>query len=362
MKFQEFKESFAEDLKEHFSNLGKEVIMEQKTVEKLNGAGYDALVVMPADTLIGVTLNVNTIYQAYLDGAETNELVAGATNRIMAAFKEQPEVDVAAITDYEQMKDKLIVEIVSTEGNEELLATVPHKEMEDLSVVYRFEVDSNEESRATILVTNSLVGMMGITPEQLHEDAVKNAAVLNPVVITGMMDVIAEMMGVSREELESMGIFMEGTKDMYVASVSDKIQGAGVLAYENFMEQAAETVGGSFYVLPSSLHEVILVKDNEADVLKFLEGMVKDVNATQVAPEDKLSDNVYHYDAKEKVFELGEKFVARQMDKESAIADIEKAEEKPSVLGELKAKKEDVTKQPKKDSVEKTASKGAVAI
>ncbi len=46
--------------------------------------------------------------------------------------------------------------------------------------------------------------------------------------------------------------------------------------------------------------------------LKDLEAMVKEVNATQVAPEDKLTDNVYHYDSQAKIFELGEKFIARQ--------------------------------------------------
>ena len=82
--------------------------------------------------------------------------------------------------------------------------------------------------------------------------------------------------------------------------------------------------------------------------------MVKEVNATQVSPEDKLTDSVYHYDSKAKIFELGEKFVNRQKNLEA---------DKKSVLGDLKAKKEEVAKTPKKETIDKGAkTKGGEAI
>ena len=124
------------------------------------------------------------------------------------------------------------------------------------------------------------------------------------------------------------------------------------------MDQAAERVGGDFFILPSSIHEVLIVPDNGNMSLSDLEAMVKEVNATQVAPEDKLTDSVYHYDSQAKVFELGEKFVERQSKKEAGIE--AEASEKGSVLDELKAKKEEVAQQPKKEAVEKAVkSKGS---
>ena len=104
--------------------------------------------------------------------------------------------------------------------------------------------------------------------------------------------------------------FLYEDEKIYVATVPDKVHGAGVLAYQDLMEQAAERAGGDFYILPSSLHEVLIVPDNGEMGLKDLEAMVKEVNATQVAPADKLTDSVYHYDSQAKIFELGEKFVA----------------------------------------------------
>ena len=317
MDYENFKESFTEALQEDLYGKGIEARFDMKSVEKLNNEGYDAVTVTPADSNIGVTLNVEAFYKAHESGASMDEVVSKASDTVIRGFDNQPSIDVASLMDYEQMKDKLIMEVVSTEANADMLANVPHVEMEDMSVVYRFVIDSNDDGRATILATNNMLEVMGVTPEQLHEDALKNAPEIKPAVITGMSEVMAEMMGMSPEEMAMMGMPTDpADEQMFVATVPDKIHGAGVLAYQDFMDQAAERVGGSFYILPSSLHEVLLVPDNGQMNLQDLEAMVREVNATQVAPE-----------------------------------------EKSSVLGDLKAKKEEVAKQPKKDAVDKAVNK-----
>ena len=360
MDYENFKEQFIEQLQEGLYERGTtDAKVRTQTVEKLNG-GYDAVTITPADSNIGVTLNINAFYEAYENGADMSECVAKAANTAVHGIENTPAVDVASLTDYEQMKDKLAMEVVSTETNQEMLANVPHKEMEDMSVVYRFVLDSNDEGRASILATNNMIEAMGVTPEQLHADALENAPKIRPAEITGMSEVMAQMVG--REQAEMMGIVPVDPKDeqMFVASVPDKVHGAGILAYQDFMEQASERIGGgSFYVLPSSVHEVLIIPDNGQMSLQDLEAMVKEVNATQVAPQDRLTDSVYHYDADAKVFELGEKFVDRQAEKEAAV---EKTAEKESVLDDLKAKKEEVAKQPKKETVDKAKGRNGQAL
>ena len=138
--------------------------------------------------------------------------------------------------------------------------------------------------------------------------------------------------------------------------------GAGVLAYQNFMDQAAEKLGGDFFVLPSSIHEILLIPDNGEMVVEELKSMVHEVNLTQVKPEERLTDSVYHYDSKNHIFELAEKFEERQQEKETGIE--EKSEERGSVLKDLKDKqKKEAVKQPVKDATEKSAkSKGGEAL
>ena len=357
MDFETFKENLASDVKEQFyERYGKEVSVENHKVEKMNET-YDALTVKPEDSIIGVNINVNTLYKDYEEGRSYDAIVNGATEVAGNALENRPDFDIDSFSDYDKMKSTLAMEVVSAERNAELLETVPHKDIEDMAVVYRFVIGETSQGSGTILVTNKMLDNYGITPDQLQEDAVKNAPEIRPLVIEGMAEVLAKQMGV--EDLEMLGLNIPPEQEqMFVASVEGNVHGAGVIAYTDFMEKASERVNNqSFFILPSSIHELLIIPDNGNFDLKSLENMVKEVNATTVDPADQLTDNVYHYDAQNKVFELGEKFVERQAAKE------EKAAEKRSLLGELKAAKDEASKTPKKDAVDiGSKSKGEAAI
>ena len=357
MNFENFREQFTEDVKQKLFESGIEANVSTQEVTKLNES-YHAITVTLEGSNVGVNVNVNRFYEVMENGNDYDAIVDKALDVITNGINERPAIDVDVLTDYEQMKDKLVMEVVSSDTNAELLENVPHKDMEDMSVVYRFVLDSNDEGRATILATNQMIAIMGVTAEQLHEDAMENAPQLKPAIITGMNEMMVEMMG--REQAEMMGIPLGEKEQMFVATVPDKIHGAGILAYQDFMDQAAERAGGDFFILPSSIHELLIVPDNGQMDLPQLQDMVREVNATQVSPEEKLTDSVYHYDTQDKVFELGEKFVERQVEKESEIGEsLDEKSDKGSVLDELKSKKEEVAKQPKKEVVEKAAkSKG----
>ena len=245
MNYENFKENFIDDVKAGLYERGYEdVRIQVNDVKKFND-GYEAITVTPAGQNIGVNLNAQAFFEAYEKGRDYSEVVEKAVDTAAQGLANTPVVDVDALTDYEQMKDKLVMEVVATETNAELLATVPHKEMEDMSVVYRFVLGSDDDSRATILVTNNIIENMGVTPEQLHKDAMENSPALKPVIIKGMSEVLAEMMDVGLDDLADMGMPMDpGDEQMYVATVPDKIHGAGVLAYQDFMDQAAERCGG----------------------------------------------------------------------------------------------------------------------
>ena len=358
MDYENFKEQFIADVKDRLAEQGADVKVCVNEVNKLNES-YEAITVTPEGSNIGVNMSLEKFYDAVQDGTPYDSVVDKAVDVINNGIDKRPEIDVESLTDYSQMKEKLAMEVVSAEANKDMLQNVPHQNMEDMAVVYRFVLNSDEDGRASILVTNQILDHMGVTPEQLHADAMENAPQIKPAEIKGMSEVMAEMMGYDQAAM--MGIVPVAPEDeqMFVATVPDKVHGAGVLAYQDFMDQAAERVGGDFFILPSSIHEVLIVPDNGKMDLKELENMVKEVNETQVAPADKLTDSVYHYDSKEKIFELGEKFVERQNEREEAA----EKEEKGSVLGELKAKKEEVAKIPKKETIDKGAkTKGGEAL
>lgn len=352
MDYQKFKEQFVEDVKRALYEKGvNDIEVSVNYVEKVNES-YDAMTIRPEGSNIGANLRLEYYHDALQAGVDYEKVVDKAIQDIEGNIKEIPTFDLDMITDYAKVRNKLSIEVVSAERNSEILEDVPHRQMEDMAIVYKINLDLGIKDGGTVLVNNSLLERYEITQEQLHEDAINNAAVIKPVVIKGMSQVLTEMM--DQDEAEFFGVEEMGQDEaMFVATVPDKTKGAGVLAYDNFMDYATEKLGGDFFVLPSSVHEILLVKDDGNTTYDTLKEMVEQVNATEVRPEDKLTDSVYHYDSKNRIFELGEKFEARRNQEISAAKT-----EKGSVLKDLREKQAataDKTVIPKE--VEKTASK-----
>lgn len=157
MDFEEFKEQIAKDLKEVlYSRYGMDASVEQRTVEKLNSA-YDALTVKPEDCEIGVSMNLDTLYDAYRNGEAYDVVLNKAAELADGSLRNKPEFNFENIMNYDVMKETLVMEVVSADRNADFLKNIPHKNIEDLAVVYRFQVCGMEDGHGTILVTNDLL-------------------------------------------------------------------------------------------------------------------------------------------------------------------------------------------------------------
>lgn len=336
MDNEQFKVAFAEDLKTNLQKLGIEADVSEHHIEKLNDS-YDALSVTPKGSSIGVNANLDEIFHAIEGGRDYNEVLSGVTESLKGSLEHMPKLQVSDLTNYAEMKNKLAMEVVSAERNAKMLQNVPHEQMEDIAVVYRLVLDSSKDASSTVLVTNDLMDKFGITHEQLHDDAMKNAPLIRPAEIKGMEETLNEMQG---------GPALEPDPDeiLFVAGVPDQNHGAAVIAYPNFFEDAAEKLGGDYFIIPSSIHEVLLVKDTGEMNSRDLAAMIKEVNATEVAPEDVLTDHAYHYDSKEHIFESADKFEERQAEMEAAGPE----EDRRSLIEQLNAKKEAAKEAPEK--------------
>lgn len=129
MNNEEFKKEFVEALKENLSERGNDVDVKVSTVEKMNQS-YEAITITPEGSNIGMNMNLEVFAEAYESGVPFNEIVEQVTNKVEAHLADMPTFDVQALTDYEQMKDKLAMEVVATDRNADLLAKVPHQEMD----------------------------------------------------------------------------------------------------------------------------------------------------------------------------------------------------------------------------------------
>ena len=272
-------------------------------VEKLQGESYVGLSVRPEGQTAAVTMNLHGLHDQVVDNpkrlaAVMSEFLSGLDK----ALEQIPQVDVKRFTEYENVKGNLVMQVIPVEPNKEKLEQIPHKTIEDIAVVYRIDVSDSRHQNATVLVTNQMMDQFGITPEQLHQDAVLSQTEHRAPTLKNMSEMMAEMSGGFMEMEES---------PMWVATVEGGVNGAAVVQIPAFMDEAAEKLGGDFFVLPSSVHECLFIRDDGAFDREQLESMVQSVNATEVSPADFLSDSVYHYDADARIFEKAVTFEAR---------------------------------------------------
>lgn len=349
MDFKEFVNKLEQDLKEVLSDISPGAQVRQTPVEKLQAGSYTGISITPADTNIGMNLNADQLFAQMQEGRSYEGVLAAAVSQAERGLHDMPSVDVQSITNYETAKNLLCFEVVGTEQNADMLANIPHTDVENMSMVYRLQLDSNEHGASTVLITNAMMEQYGVTKEQLHADAMENAPEIRPASFKTMAEVMAEMMGMPVEMMPQ-----DMAPPMYVATNEDKARGAAVMFYPDFMDQAAKELGGDVFVLPSSVHEVLILPDDGNMSVDELRDMVTTINATEVSAHDRLADSVYHYDAATRVFELGEKFEERQTQKENA------KEERSSVLKDLKDKKQDMDLKPKAPGRPKTKDEPAI--
>lgn len=205
------------------------------------------------------------------------------------------------VASYEDIKDNLIVDLCGTSRNQGKLMGMAHTEVEDMAEVFKIMIENNDNYRKVALIPMSALESWGVSLEQLRVDAYKSA----PWICPANMQSMAEILGFPPE------MDLGGPK-LYVVSTERQDHGASAMFYPGMMDKIAERVGGDFFVLPSSIHEVIITPDDGRTAADELRAIVMGVNGSEVAPEDQLSDNAYHYDSKNHIFELAEKFEARK--------------------------------------------------
>lgn len=197
---------------------------------------------------------------------------------------------------WEKVKDKVFCRLVNLGMNQKKLNDMPYMEYLDFAVTCRWLHSADEKGIASSDITYKELELFGVTKEELFKQAGENTQKLFPVKFKSLVSTIEAMMG-KQFSLEENGIKnMEADEiDMYVLTNSTGINGAGVILYPNVLKEIAEQLDtGTLYLLPSSVHEFMVLK--ECKNVEYMKELVAEANHCVVAGMDLLSDNVYKYD------------------------------------------------------------------
>ena len=296
MNYEIFKEVVAEKFMEYMPEQYQGMRLRVEPVNKVNKVlDGITLVGSGAGRSVSPTLYINHMYEHYLETENLQEVLQSAARIMDMAFKEMPEV---GDVNLESAKDNIVFQVINTLQNEDMLRDMPHREFQDLSIIYRWVVKVDENGIQSSAIRNNLAEQLGMNEEQLFKCAVENTRRIFPPTVKSMNDVIREMFisdGMPAEVADMMIGEMPEDKMMWVISNDRGINGAGSMLYEDNLHKLAMKLETDLYILPSSVHECIAVSTNVGDPYELAE-MVSEINMGQVALEDRLSNQVYHYD------------------------------------------------------------------
>ncbi|MBR5047447.1 MAG: hypothetical protein IKX76_04350 [Eubacterium sp.] len=263
--------------------------LEIRRIKKNNGVELTALLFPREDTSITPSFYLERFYEDYLERGPGNPsfLFPGIRARYEQAEDSLDTIDVEKLNDYETMRDSVVFRLVNYEKNAEVLEDCPHVRRHDLALTFRSLVNYDETAVSTALITNEQMEDWGVSLADLMEDAARNTRKLFPPRIYDLNRLLDHS-----EEPEDM-------TGVYVATNRQMLYGAVVLFYQDVLEEFARKTGAGFYVMPSSVHEVLLVPDMEDYDPEILCCMVREVNETIVSEDEILSDSVYYYDPEE---------------------------------------------------------------
>lgn len=210
--------------------------------------------------------------------------------------------DLKQLFDYDYVKDKLFVKVYPKKGNGYLLINAPHREIEDLVLFPYVVLDKSSTGEiVSAVVTNDMLKAYDLEENILIDLALLNSMRLFPAVVEDMNTVMASLMGIPASELNT----PEDVSDQIVVTNTNNAFGASALFYPGVMKELARRHNGSYYILPSSVHEVITVPDDGKITYEELKEMVTEINHAQVSPGERLTDEVYYYDTTKRKFRKG---------------------------------------------------------
>lgn len=264
--------------------------------ERNNGTLLYGITIRSKECNWAPTIYLEKFYMDYMQGVQMDTILG----EIMELYEEKRNIelpDLSFLQDYKKAKKRLALKIVHYGRNRNFLKGVPHKPFWNLAIIVYCRVTEIENAQATINITNEHMKMWKVKKEELFKDALRNAQETMPCHIRTMSEVLKEFMSYDDTyDDQARKVLEKQSNAMLIMSNHENFYGASCILYDGVLQHLADCNKTSYYILPSSVHEVILLPQELAEYPSELKNMVKEINRTQVEPEEVLSDEIYFFD------------------------------------------------------------------
>ena len=290
MFYQQFEDLLLERMKE--LNPDDEVVIQN--VKKNNGIELRGLCVRKRGESISPTIYVQNYFSE--DTSEDDiDVVAEKTQRIIenSRIQRQQFNGIDELMNFGEVADKIFYTVVNRDKNKELLKGIPYRELMDLAVVYKVHVNMSDGSTGSIQIKNEFLKLWGVEEEALYQLAKKNTDKLFGTCLRSMYEILIEMC--KGKVPDYLLPALEEDNLMYVSTNDEKCYGAGAIFLNKEFRDKVHDKIGDFIIIPSSVHETILLTYDESMDSCEIRKMIRQVNNEQLDPTEVLSENVYIY-------------------------------------------------------------------
>lgn len=281
---------FAEKMKSAIADtLKKEV----RSIEPLkpNGIRLCGITVVEPDSNTSCTIYLEPFFERFLNTGDWARTVSDVLS-FYEHYRVTDSFDMERFRDFSQIKKNLFYRLINYEANQELLSMIPHTRFLDLAKIYYAGCQIGKSTSGSILIHHDHVAEWGIREEELITAAEENTPRLYPVKLHSLSDALGQ-----EDEIDA----PPGTSvPMFVLSNTEGQNGAAAICYKDVLESFSEKIEDDLVILPSSLHETMLIPFHAGSSIESLKATVYDINRTILDWSDFLSDNVYIYSRQNK--------------------------------------------------------------
>lgn len=287
----------------HFEDAGiEDVEISETEVVKANDCRLYGVSVRFEDMMAGANVYMDDLFEEYQKGADFDEQIEEFVRRCEYALDVPPPL-LAQSEDmeFEEVKSRLTLKLLDVRNNLSYMNGKPYIDVGNgLALIAVINCERSITSEWAISVTNDLLDIMDVDKETLLTEAMKNTQELEPAELVSLTEFFMRtvQMGERSTNLleEEMPDEIRESNGAYCLSNRSKCQGAAALFYPGVMDRISEVISSGYYVIPSSIHELIIVPDNSRVKAEDLACLLDEGNRSVVEREDILSYNIFHYD------------------------------------------------------------------
>lgn len=286
MKYNDFLETVQEHVK---SMVEPEFSVSIQPIQKNNGVVYDGLTFINPSCNISPTIYLNHYYHRYLDGVSIEDICED----IMNTYKEHApkhSANVDLFTKFENCKSKIVMKLINYDQNIDFLKDTPHFKYLDFAIIFQILVDYDKQNNASITIKNNLLLIWDITKDDLYDEAIINMPRLLPHKLDNIVDVLKRQNPLIELKPEK----------LFVLTNYNFLNGATSILYPGLLEEISNKFDSDLILLPSSIHEFLIVPSDSIDQMMNYDKLIQDVNSTQLTDSEILSDHSYYYSREKK--------------------------------------------------------------